>query len=53
MLPAPLLRQGGLCLALVGLSLGTSLIIFRGDRLPAGQKGLVLLGALSARTRNV
>jgi hypothetical protein len=45
-LPAPLLRQGGLCLVLASLSLGTPLIFFHGDPLPGWGKGLVLLGAL-------
>lgn len=45
-LPAPLLRQGALCLVLAGLSLGTPLIFFRGDPLPGWEKGLVVLGTL-------
>lgn len=45
-LPAPLLRQGVLCLVFAGLSLGTPLVFFRGDPLPGWEKGLVLLGTL-------
>ena len=45
-LPAPLLRQGGLCLVLAGLSLGTPLVLVHGGPLPVWQEGLVLLGAL-------
>jgi hypothetical protein len=45
-LPAPLLRQGGLCLVLAGLSLGTPLVLVHGGPLRGWQEGLVLLGAL-------
>jgi hypothetical protein len=45
-LPAPLLRQGGLCLVLASLSLGIPLVLFLGGQLRGWQEGLALLGAL-------
>lgn len=45
-LPAPLLRQAGLCLLLAGLSIGVPLAFVRGGQLSGWQAGLVLLGAL-------
>ena len=45
-LPAPLLRQGVLCLVLAVLSLGIPLVFFRAEPLPGWEKALVLLGAL-------
>jgi hypothetical protein len=45
-LPAPLLRQGGLCLVLASLSLGIPLALVHRGPLRVWQEGLVLLGAL-------
>lgn len=45
-LPAPLVRQAGLCLVLGGLSLGIPLALVRGGQRSGWEEGLVLLGAL-------
>jgi len=45
-LPAPLLRQAGLCLLLAGLSLGIPLAFVHGGEFRGWRAGLVLLGAL-------
>lgn len=45
-LPAPLLRQAGLCLLLAGLSLGIPLAFVHGGEFRGWKAGLVLLGAL-------
>lgn len=44
--PAPLLRQGGLCMALAGMSLGIPLALVRGGELLGWQQGVLCLGAL-------